>query len=272
MRLKIIFNISCVVLFAVFLSMAAFAETELPDQRTYTSKWTPRRNIANIHIGGLFSFIRSGYDYEYTDIIYAEDMILTDSVKNSEALGFSAGAGFYVIENLEIAFNLNAVSKSLSGLYGFCLPNLYLWEDIACDEASANPVFKNTAFHFAVNIHPLTTGNLRPFVGAGVSLICGKMDLLNDIIYEESFFMDWTHEIDITEVELVETNLNKFGFNFSGGMDFYITSRVAFYAFGRYIIAKKEMEHPLTSQWEDGETLELDLGGLSANLGIKVFF
>jgi opacity protein-like surface antigen len=272
MRLKIILKISSVFLFAAFLTAAGFAESEIPVQKTYTSKWTPKRNVANIYIGGLLSFIRAGYDYQYTDILYGEEMTLSDSVDNSEAMGFSAGAGFYVIENLEIAFNLNTFSKPLSGLYGFCLPNLYLWDDIACDEMSANPVFKETVFHFTLNIHPLTTGIVRPYIGAGVSLICGKMDLLNDMIYEETFFIDWTHDIDITEVEFVETNVNKFGFNVSGGMDFYITNRVAFYAFGRYIIAKKEVEHPLTSQWEDGEILELDLGGLSANLGIKVFF
>jgi len=272
MKSKTILKILSVWAIIFSLGLLSFAESENSGQRTYTSQWTPKRNIASIDIGGLFSLIRVGYDYEYMEKIYNEDMILSDSVRNSEALGFSFGAGFYVMQNLEIGASLNLFSKSLSGTYGFSLPNVYLWEDIASDEAAANPIFKETAFHFMVNFHPITSGSVQPFVGAGVSYISGKMDLLNDIIYEETFFMDWTHEIEITEVEFVRTDVNKFGFNFSGGMDLYVTNRVAFYASGRYVLAKKQVEHPLTSQWAEGETLELELGGLSANLGIRIFF
>jgi len=268
MKLKIL----CVCLVAVFLTLFGLAEAKTNDQRNYTSQWTPKKNIASIEIGGSLSFLQVGYDYEYTDMIYGETMSITDRVENSEALGFSAGAGFYVMEYIEIAASMNVFSKSLSGQYGFSLPNIYLWEDIASDEVTANPGFKETVFHFGVKFHPLTRGNVRPFVGAGVSYISGKMDLLNDIIYEETFYLDWTHEIEITEIEFTETDINKLGFNFTGGMDFYLSHSVAFYASGRYTIAKQEFEHPLTTQWEEGETVELDLGGISANLGIKVFF
>ncbi len=272
MRIKNNFRFLSVCLLTVFFISSGFAETETSGQRTYTSKWTPKKNIAHIYMGGLLSFIKAGYEYEYTDTIYGEEMRLIDEVSNSETLGFSAGAGFFVIEFLEIGVGLNTFSKSLSGLYGFSLPNIYLWDDIASDEATASPVFKEMAFHFGVNIHPLNSGSVRPFLGAGLSYVSGKMELLNDILYKDTYYVDLTHEIEITEVELVKTNLNKLGFNFCGGMDIYITNRLAFYASGRFVMAKKEIDHPLTSQFEEGEILELDLGGLSANLGIKVFF
>jgi opacity protein-like surface antigen len=272
MKTKIIIQVFSVYLFILFLVLPGFSESSDSAQRTYTSKWTPRRNIASIDVGGSVSFIQAGYNYEYTDTLWGEDMTISDCVENADALGFSAGAGFYIVESLEIAAHLNIFSKSLNGVYGFSLPNIYLWDDIASDEEEANPFFRATVFSFIVNFHPVTSGSFRPFVGAGVSYISGKMDLLYDIIYEETIYWDWTHDIDIVEIEFEETNVNKLGFNFSGGMDFYITNRVAFYASGRYIIAKREVEHPLTTQWEEGETIELNLGGLSANLGIKVFF
>jgi len=273
MRARTILKVFSVCLFMIFLVLSGFAESKNSGQRTYTSKWTPRRNIASIDVGGSLSFIQAGYNYEYMDTLWGEEMTISDYVENAEALGFSAGAGFYIVESLEIAASLNVFSKSLDGVYGFSLPNIFLWDDIASDEEEANPFFKETVFSLLVNFHPVTSGSIRPFVGAGISYISGKMDLLHDIIYEETFYWDWTHDIDIVEVEFEKTNVNKLGFNFSGGMDFYITNRVAFYASGRYILAKREVEHPLTTQWEEGgETLELDLGGLSANLGIKVFF
>ncbi|MFW6140679.1 MAG: hypothetical protein ACOC5S_04930 [Acidobacteriota bacterium] len=272
MRSKIIYKISSVCLAVVFLASTIFAEPRGNIQRNYTSKWVPKRNIVSIDIGGLLSFLQMGYNYEYIDTIWGETMTISDHIKNSESLGFSAGAGFYIMEYLEIAAGMNIFSKSLSGQYGLSLPNIYLWEDVASDEAAANPEFRETMFHFMVNFHPITSGNVRPFIGAGVSYISGEIDLLNDIIYEESFFLDWTHEIEITDIEFVKTDINKLGFNFTGGMDFYLNRSVAFYASGRVVIAKKEFEHPLTSVWEEGEILELNLGGLSANLGIKVFF
>jgi len=272
MRAKIIGKISFVLIFTAFLTLMGFAGSKDSDQRTYTSKWTPKRNIVSINIGGLFSLVQVGYDYMYTDMLYGEDMTVSDYVENSEAFGFSAGAGFYIVDEVEIAASINIFSKSLNGLYGLSLPNVYLWEDIAFDEVSSSPVFKETMFHFAVNFHPLSRGNIRPFIGAGVSYVSGKMDLLNDIIYEETYYWNWSHEIEITEIEFEETNVNKWGFNFTGGMDLYLTNSVAFYASGRYIVAKQEVEHPLTTVWDKDETLELDLGGLSANLGIKVFF
>ena len=272
MRSKNIYKILSFCLALVFLALTSFAGAVSKDQRNYTSKWTPKRYFASVDIGGLLSFLQVGYDYEYSEELWGEDLTISDAVDNSEALGFSAGAGFYVMEYLEIAASMNVFSKSLNGRYGFSLPNVYLWDDIASAETTANPEFRETIFHFVVNFHPITSGNIRPFIGAGVSYISGKMDLLNDIIYEESFFLDWTHEVEITDIEFAETDINKLGFNFTGGMDFYLTHSVAFYASGRYIIAKQEFEHPLTTRWEEGETIELNLGGLSANLGIRVFF
>ncbi|HZX11735.1 MAG TPA: hypothetical protein VFG01_12385 [Acidobacteriota bacterium] len=272
MRSKNVYKISSICLAVVFLALTSFAGTKSTDQRNYTSKWTPKRKIASIDIGGLLSLLQVGYNYKYTDEIWGEEFTISDYVDNSEALGFSAGAGFYIIEYLEIAASMNISSKSLSGRYGFSLPNVFLWDDIASDQATANSGFRETVFHFVINFHPITSGNIRPFIGAGVSYISGKMDLPNDIIYEESFFLDWTHEVEITEIEFAEADINKLGFNFTGGMDFYLTHSVAFCASGRYIIAKQEFEHPLTTQWDEGETLELNLGGLSANLGIKLFF
>lgn len=280
---KDIYKIFSVFIAVVFLSLTCSADTKNSNQRNYTSKWTPKKNVASVKIGGLLSLIQAGYDYEYEDMIWGEPFTISDYVENKEALGFSAGAGFYVMEYLEIAASMNIFSKSLRGRYGLSWPNIYLWEDIASDEITANPRFKETVFHLVVNFHPIISGDVRPFIGAGVSLISGKMDLLNDIIIEETFFTDYTHEIEISELELVETDipsslnlgrlkLGKFGFNFTGGTDFYLTPSVAFYASGRYVIAKQKFEHPMTTQWEEGETLELNLGGLSANLGIKVFF
>jgi hypothetical protein len=286
MRAKRVYKILSVCLAAFFLALTGFAEAREGDQRNYTSKWTPKRNVVSIDVGGLLSLVQVGYDYEYTDTIFGEQMTVTDIVENSEALGFSAGAGFYVMEYLEISACMNIFSKSLQGRYGQSLPNVYSWivNDIASDEKAANPVFKKTVFHFVVNFHPITSGNVRPFFGAGISFISGKMDLLKNIVYEEIFFSDYTHEIRITEIKFVETDISKsnvdsmlekdnsMGFNFTGGMDIYITKSLAFYASGRYVIAKREFEHPYTTKWEEGETIELDLGGLSANLGIKVFF
>jgi opacity protein-like surface antigen len=226
---------------------------------------------ASIKLAGLSSR-QAGYDYKYSTTLYNETMTITDSVSNQFALGFNLELGVFVIKNIELTAGVSFLSKSLEGVYSLNLPNNYLYNDIAYDEAPANPNLKVTLINFGINFHLLSAGMLRPYIGAGGSYIMAKMDLLDEIIYEETFYTDYTHTIEITEVQFVETKINKFGFNVRAGINFEFTSNISLFAEGRYVVAKTEVPHPLTSKFDENEKLNIDLGGASGCFGIRFVF
>ncbi len=226
---------------------------------------------ASIKLAGLNSR-QTGYDYEYTTTLYDEPMTITDSVSNQFALGFNLELGVFVLKNIELTGGVSFLSKSLEGVYSLSLPNIYIYDDIAYDEEPANPGLKMTLINFGINFHLLSTGMLRPYIGAGGSYIMAKMDLLEDIVYDETFYGDYTHTIEITELQFAETKINKFGFNVRAGINLEFTSNISLFAEGRYVIAKTEVPHPLTSKLDENETLNIDLGGASGCFGIRFIF
>lgn len=232
---------------------------------------TPRPRI-NIKLGGLFASIQAGYDHGYSFILFEETSTISDSVENGSAIGFNFGLGIFVTKNIEVTGSVAFFSKELNGNFGWRLPNILIYDDIAFAEFPTRPSLKETVFSFGINFHPMTSGVIRPYVGAGGSYINGKMDLIADASYIETFYGDLTHSLEITEVEFEETKLNKFGFNINAGLNFLISDNIAVYAEGRYIGAKTEVAHPMTSQIDDNQKVNITLGGASASMGVKIIF
>ena len=226
----------------------------------------------NIGLGGLFHLIQAGYDYEYTFIAYEEQAKISDSLENASGIGFDLGLGFFAIPSVEITAGINYVSKSLAGTYGFDLPNMFIWNDIAHSEATADAKFTAMIFNFGFNFHFMTEGSVRPYAGGGISYVNAKMDLVEDMMYRETFYSDWSHTIEITEVQFTEESISKLGFNIKVGANFAISDNIFIFGEGRYIIAKKEIPHPLTSQVFEDEVIDIDLGGASFILGVKLGF
>ncbi|NIM91849.1 MAG: outer membrane beta-barrel protein [Candidatus Aminicenantes bacterium] len=231
----------------------------------------PPKIMFNIGVGGLVHMIQAGYDWEYTFIIYSEQAAITDMADNATGFGFDAGFGVFPMPNIEITGGLSFVSKSLDATYGFSLPNMFLWDDIATDEIQEQAKYSALMLHFGFNFHPLIEGSVRPYFGGGISYISAKMDMMEDMIYQETFYSDWTHTIELTEVEWVQESFNKLGFNVRAGANFQVANNIYIYGEGRYIIAKTSIPHPLLEEiGVEGDEIDIDLGGFSAVLGVKI--
>ena len=226
----------------------------------------------NINLGGLFYLVQAGYDYQYTWTEYSETAAIYDSVENGNAMGFNLGFGFFVLPYVEITAGMDYLSTSLSGNYGYDLPNEFIYNDIAHDDAPADAKFTEIIFNLGVNLHPVKKGMIRPYVGGGISYIMGKMDLLYSFMVYEDYYLDGTHWVEITEVSTVKESINKLGFNFKAGINFAISRRIFVFSEGRYIIAKKTITHPGTPLFGEGQEIEIDLGGVSIIAGVKLGF
>jgi len=233
----------------------------------------PPKIMFSLGVGGLVHMIQAGYDWEHSFVAYEEQAAITDSVKNSTGFGFDVGFGIFLIPNLEITGGLNYFSKSLGATYGFDLPNVFLWNDIAHAETQEQAKYLALMLNFGVNFYPLIVGSIRPYFGAGLSYISAKIDLMEDLTYQETFYSDLSHIIEIVEVEWVQESLSKLGFNVRAGLNFAVADNVYIYGEGRYVIAKTRVPHPLLIKADfEGDDIDIDLGGASIILGVKIGF
>jgi len=225
----------------------------------------------NIGVGGLVHMIQAGYDWEHTFIIYSEQASIQDSVDNATGFGFDAGFGVFPMPNIEITGGLNYVSKSLSAIYGFDLPNMFLWDDIAHAETQEEAKYSALMLNLGFNFHPVIEGSIRPYFGGGISYISAKMDMMQDMTYRETFYSNWTHTIEIVEVDWVQESFNKLGFNVRAGANFQVANNIYIYGEGRFIIAKTSIPHPLLVEADiEGDEIDINLGGFSVVLGVKI--
>jgi opacity protein-like surface antigen len=235
----------------------------------------PRKAIiGHISLGGLYHFLQMGYDYTYPWYIFDQNGAIYDSLYNQNVLGFQVGLGFHVLKNIEIDLGFNYLSKTLEAFYAMDFPNWQKLDNIAYAEKTVDSKISEMMFNLGVNYYPLITGRLQPFLGAGISYISAKMELLDDIFFIEKFFLDKTHEIEITEVKLSGKTVDTLGFYGKAGVDVEVSEALSIFGEGRYLVAKKEVAHPLATKLSDGQEqlLEINLGGVSAILGVKIRF
>jgi opacity protein-like surface antigen len=235
----------------------------------------PRRaKIGHISLGGLYHFLQMGYDYMYPWRIYNQDGAIFDSLYNQNVFGFQLGLGFFVLKNIEIDLGFSYLSKTLENFYAMEFPNWQKLDNIAKGEKFVDSKASEMMFNLGLNFHFLTEGRLRPYLGGGISYITGKMELLDDIFFIETFFLDKTHEIEITEVKRSGKTVDTLGFFGKAGIDVAVIEALSVFAEGRYLMAKKEVVHPLATKLSNGQEqlLEINLGGASAVLGVKIRF
>jgi opacity protein-like surface antigen len=230
----------------------------------------------NVSIHGTFTTLQQGYSYDYGFPYLGETFRFSDEVKNAgSTFGFGGGIGIFVIPNVELFGGIDTFSsKSCLGTYGISVPHPLYYNMPATDKAEAKPTFKRTMISFGINFHPTLTGKAKPYFGAGMANISAKYQLMDDIHYVETLNLyTGAYSVEIDQVKFTETSLSKWGFNLQAGLNFEISSNIFFYTEGRYVIAKTQIDQPMIKKnLDEEEILNINLGGLQAVAGIKIFF
>ncbi len=231
-----------------------------------------KRPAGNLKLG-LMSIAHSGYEYEFGFPYRDETFLVWDSVDKTDLLGLEVGMGFFMGQNIELEASLGISPKDLTGHYGLSIPSPFFYDLPATDEVEGNPNLRLTLLSFGLLVHPVTSGNFRLYFGGGGTYVSAKIELMEDILYVETLDYDLlTQTVEIRQVTITETKVSKFGFHGKAGIDLMLGTKIALYAEGKYIAAKTEVPHLLTSGLVEDEVIEMDLGGFSFLLGIKVFF
>ncbi len=232
-----------------------------------------KAKIGYVSLGGLYDFLQMGYDYSYDWFIYNQSGAIYDSVYSQNVFGFQLGMGIFVMKNVSIDLGFSSITKTLESFYALDLPNPQILDNIAYAEKSGNSKIKKMMFNLGLNFHLLNEGRARPYLGGGVSYVNGEIELLKDMYFIETFFSDKHHEVEITEVKIGSETVSSLGFYGKAGVDVEILDALIVFGEGQYLVAKKEVPHPLASTLADKEEmLEINLGGASVVLGVRIRF
>jgi len=235
------------------------------------SRSQPAKIMFSIGVGGLVQMVQAGYDWEYPFTYFGEDARISDSTENGTAFGFDLVVGVFPIPSLEITGGITYFSTTLSATYGFDLPNMFIYYDIAHAETQEDASYSSMMLNFGLNFHPITEGSVRPYFGGGISYVSAKMDQMQDMTYQETYYSDWSHTIEIVEVDWVETDMSKLGFNIKAGVNIEVVNNVFIFGEGRFVLAKTTVPHPLAVEADiEADEIEIDLGGPSFVLGVKI--
>lgn len=223
-------------------------------------------------LGGLYN-IQAAYDYKFTFAYADENGAVYDSVDDQNTFGARLGVGFFVLENIEVAFGLQFSTATLTGLYALDLPNDSIYNNIAHAEAPADHAISEIALSLGLNLHVLKEGPLRPYLGGGVAYINGKIELLKDFSFSDVYYIDRTHSVTISDPKLSSETINALGIYGKAGIDIIIADPISIFGEGQYLYAKKEVSHPFGSAVTGKEDpVEISLGGISVLFGFKVRF
>ena len=153
----------------------------------------------------------------------------------------------------------------------------YLFDDPRSDTIDSDAfgdedqlTYKQNIFSFGLNLYLMRTGKWSLYIGGGGSYIMTTVELLYDVSFTHNWYPLITdHDVVIDSVTFEETKINTFGFNFKFGAELRISRNIFLFLEGMYIVAKDEVPYPL----DDGATLlDMDLGGASSAIGIKIHF
>ncbi|MBN1165491.1 MAG: hypothetical protein JXB45_13010 [Candidatus Krumholzibacteriota bacterium] len=234
--------------------------------------WFRREKSRQVKLGGLWHH-QMDYDYKYPWFVYYQNGAIYDSIDQASVYGFQLGGGWFVFGNIEIDLGFHYATATLDGVYGVDLPNRQLANDIVHAEATAHPRISEMIFILGLNYHVLREGRLRPYCGGGISYIKGEIELLDEITYAETFLPGGSHEVEITDIKLISTNLNILGFSGKVGLDMAISESIIIFGEGQYLVANKKVPHPKATKLKGEDALlEIDRGGITVLLGVKIPF
>ena len=234
----------------------------------------------NISFGAFISPAMERYNtYEnpWSLDYLGEYLYVYDYMESPYATGFTAGFGIFVMPKIELFGSFSNASGDPYWEMELEIPSPYLFDDPRSDYISSDDfsdeeqlIYKQNIFSFGLNLYLMRTGKWSLYLGGGGSYIMTTVELLYDVSFTHNWYPLITdHDVVIDSVTFEETKINTFGFNFKFGAELRISRNIFLFLEGMYIVAKDEVPYPL----DDGATLlDMDLGGASSAIGIKIHF
>jgi hypothetical protein len=223
-----------------------------------------------------------GYVYDYSRKMnpgnafypaeYAEGL---DRVATAKIYSPEAGIGLS-FKNFTLAVSVSAFTERFLGTYELIVPSMYAYDLIASDTQAAESKAAGTALAAFLTYSVPLGRNLRAYAGAGAHFLWTKIEVMEDLIYTETYdripgigFAN--HVVDITEVAFSEVKLNVPSWSAAAGLELAPADGYRIFVEGRYRKGKREIPHPYYLRVGNvSAPISLDFSGFAVLFGIRL--
>ena len=224
-------------------------------------------------LGGGYHMSNLAVDYEKSWIYYDEYATFIEVLDKVSSVSFGGTLGYFVTPNIEVfAGGFLTRTSSQNGLFGFEVPSIYYYNELAYDELAEARCFSQTDLMFGVKYHFAPMAKFDFYLGAGGVYSMAKIELTSDFWYYDYYDEYYYHSIEVFDPVYTETKASAFGGFAVGGVEYAVGPMISIFAEGAYKFAKKSVVHPFSEWFEDTDEISLDLGGIALMGGLKFNF
>jgi len=230
--------------------------------------------------GGIYS---GGMDYSFSTTAPCRGETISWKEK-AEAIGMSLipkiGVGIYATPNIELYGSFSTFNGTRSASFNSSIPHYFWYNTLHDIEDVRDTAVKMTAIEFGVAYHfGSEFSQIQAYVGIGGSSISAEMEVLGEVVIEDWLYL-WPlrEELSIKNVTIKQEKITAVIPHVKVGADFFVSDTIALFVEAGYSLQKTvEIEHEIDGAWWDGldwtgkDSYDVALGGLSAQIGLKVF-
>lgn len=221
---------------------------------------TPSRG--RLFASGSYSLGSLDYSEARRYTLFAEDSTLNADYTAKSAAGFELGFQYNFRGGVGAAVAFAKTDRDGSVAVRTGLPHPFFFDQKRDVSLSKDGFpYKETALHFDL-VYTKRSGPLELSAFAGASRIKVEARVVSSLSFSQQYPFDTATLTDLPSTTVEDS---PFGFNVGGGLD-YVMGRFGLGAQLRYSRATAKLVPA------EGNTLELNAGGLQAGVGLRLFF
>jgi opacity protein-like surface antigen len=218
---------------------------------------------ARLFVNGAFSATSLSFDETRSFTEFAEQGTIATTYKEKTGPGFELGLQYNFSRHFGLAASFYVTSRDGSASYVAALPHpLYLDEPRSASGALSNLSYQENAGLLDV-VWTGSKGRWDVLLMGGATLFKVTADLVDRIQYTQSYPYD---SVSVTGTTKASFSDSPVGLNVGGGIDYRFSKRFALGAQARFARAKAKLVP------SEGNSLEIDAGGLQVAAGARVYF
>lgn len=201
---------------------------------------------------------------EFTRTLYLEDAPISNTFDLSGGASFDVGGWYKVTNTMWAGVSFSSISRKADGDIDAQLPHPFFFNRLrAAAGTRADLESKETGLHFGVMyVRPLMD-KLDLGVFLGVSRFGVSQELITNIEIDEAFPYD---SAAISDADVVKATGSAIGFNVGADVTYRLTDMFGIGGLIRF------SRGSVTLEPEPDEPVDIDAGGLTAGVGIRVRF
>jgi len=236
-----------------------------PSKQKELKALQPARKKFFVRISGGYASKTFSYDRNWSFSLYHEDGQVAETYNvDSSGVAMDAGIGYFVFRSIGIELSFVPASGKTVGSFTSTFPHPFYF-DFNREKTWEKNDLKYSASEINFNIifsTPLMS-KLHLYLGGGGTYFLGvKIENLKVINWSETGYPYL--DLSITP-EYATYSQNCFGFNASGGLDFFLKENIALNVNVRYSSGEAKID-------VEGEEVAVQTGGIKATAGIKFAF